>query len=48
MRRASSGKFSANQLRTELNLTISKYTVINDLNARKILKYEKRLKVPAL
>ena len=47
-RRASSGKFSANQLRTELNLTVSKNTVINYLNAGKILKYEKRLKVPAL
>ena len=48
MRRASAGKFSANQLRTELNLTVSKNTVINYLNASKILKYEKRLKVPAL
>ena len=46
--RASLGKFSANQLRTELNLTVSKNTVINYLNASKILKYEKILKVPAL
>ena len=42
MRRASLGKFSAKQLRTELNLTVSKNTVINYLNASKILKYEKR------
>ena len=48
MRRASLGKFFANQVRTELNLTASKNTVINYLNASKILKYEKRLKVPAL
>ena len=48
VRRASLDKFSANQLRTELNLTVSKNTVINYLNASKILKYEKRLKVPAL
>ena len=41
-------KFSANQLRTELNLTVCKYIVINYLNASKILKYEKRLKVPVL
>ena len=46
MRKASSGKFTTNQLRTELNLT--KNTVINCLNASKILKYEKRLKIPAL
>ena len=48
LRRASFGTFSANQLRTELNLTVSKNIVINYLNASKILKYEKRLKVPAL
>ena len=48
VRRTSLGKFSANHLRTELNLTVSKNTVINYLNANKILKYEKRLKVPAL
>ena len=48
MGRASLGKFSANQVRTELNFTVSKNTVINYLNASKILKYEKRLKVPAL
>ena len=48
MSRASSGKVSANHLRTEINLTDSKNTVINYLNASKILKYEKRLKVPAL
>ena len=47
-RRASLGKFSANQLRTELNLTVSKNTVINYLNSSKILKYEKRFKVPVL
>ena len=46
--RASLGKFSANQLRTELNLTASKKTLINYLNASKILKYERRLNVPAL
>ena len=45
---ASLGKFSANQLRTELNLTVSKNTVINYLIASKILKYEMRSKVPAL
>ena len=48
MRRASLGKFSAKQLRTELNLTVSKNIVINYSNANKILKYEKKLKVPAL
>ena len=46
--RASFGKFSANQLRTELNLTVSKNIVINYSNASKILKYEQRLKAPAL
>ena len=35
------GKFSANHLRTEIYLTDSKNTVINYLNASKILKYEK-------
>ena len=45
---ASLGKFSANQLRTELNLTVSKNTAINYLYVSKILKYEKRFKVPAL
>ena len=40
VRKASSGKFSANKLRTELNITVSKNTVIHYLNAR--------LKVPAL
>ena len=40
MRRTSLGKFSANQLRIELNLTISKNIIINYLNASKILKYE--------
>ena len=36
VRKASLGKFSANQLRTELNLTVSKNPVINYLNASNI------------
>ena len=48
VRRASLGKFSANQLRTELNITVCKNTEINYLNASKTSKYKKRLKVPAL
>ena len=42
------GKFSANFLKAELNLTASKNTVINYINASEILQYEKRLKVQAL
>ena len=48
VRKASTGKFSANQIRNELDLKICKSTVLSYLRANGILLYEKRLMIPAL
>ena len=47
-KKASAGKFSANQIRNELGLKICKSTLLSYLGSIGILLYEKRLKSPAL
>ena len=48
VRKASTGKFSENQIRNELDLKICKSTVLSYLRPSGILLYEKILKIPAL
>ena len=48
VRKVSTGKFSANQIKNELDLKICKSTVLSYLRFNGILLYEKILKIPAL
>ena len=48
VKKASTGKFSANQIKNELDLKICKSTMLSYLRPSGILLYEKRLNIPAL